>query len=558
MKHILIVTTCVLCVLAGSVAARAQHESHLKAVTGEDATRQKPATLLRGFGEHRHPVSTKNAEAQRFFDQGLRLVYSFNHEEAVRSFQRAAELDPQMAMAYWGIALAHGQSITNPIVPHDQQNVPYEAAQKALSLSGNASEKERAYIEALAQRHTLDPKASLKKLAIAYREAMREVVKRYPDDLDAATMYAESVIVLRPFQLFWTSDGKPAENTEEIIDVLESVLKRDPAHIGAIHYYIHAVEASPNPERALVYAVRLKSLMPGAGHLVHMPSHLHMRLGDYAAASRSNKEALTADESFFKLRGTASTYSAMFHTHTLQYLAIASAMEGRFADAITTAKRLERHVSPHLQKMAHLDAVNCMTPLILVRFRRWDDVLKLPEPEATKKVSNLYWHWARGMAYAATRNVAEAEKEREMFSAAVKATSPKTGFGTNRFVNILQVAEGMLVAKIAVAQRDYKSAIEVLKTTAEVEDALLYDEPPPWFLPVRESLGGALLLSGDNAAAEQVFRADLEKHPRNGRALFGLLESLKRQKKKAAARPVEREFKAAWKNADTQLRIEDL
>jgi tetratricopeptide (TPR) repeat protein len=540
------------------VAARAQHESHLKAVTGEDATRQKPATLLRGFGEHRHPVSTKNAEAQRFFDQGLRLVYSFNHEEAVRSFQRAAELDPQMAMAYWGIALAHGQSITNPIVPHDQQNVPYEAAQKALSLSGNASEKERAYIEALAQRHTLDPKASLKKLAIAYREAMREVVKRYPDDLDAATMYAESVIVLRPFQLFWTSDGKPAENTEEIIDVLESVLKRDPAHIGAIHYYIHAVEASPNPERALVYAVRLKSLMPGAGHLVHMPSHLHMRLGDYAAASRSNKEALTADESFFKLRGTASTYSAMFHTHTLQYLAIASAMEGRFADAITTAKRLERHVSPHLQKMAHLDAVNCMTPLILVRFRRWDDVLKLPEPEATKKVSNLYWHWARGMAYAATRNVAEAEKEREMFSAAVKATSPKTGFGTNRFVNILQVAEGMLVAKIAVAQRDYKSAIEVLKTTAEVEDALLYDEPPPWFLPVRESLGGALLLSGDNAAAEQVFRADLEKHPRNGRALFGLLESLKRQKKKAAARPVEREFKAAWKNADTQLRIEDL
>jgi tetratricopeptide (TPR) repeat protein len=541
------------------VAVRAQHGSHLKAATEEvDATRQKPVTLLRGFGEHRHPVSTKNAEAQRFFDQGLRLVYSFNYEEAVRSFRRAAEIDPQMAMAYWGIALAHGQSITNPIVPHDQQQVPYEAAQKALSLSTHAPEKERAYIEALAKRHTLDPKASLKKLAVAYREAMREVVKRYPDDLDAATMYAESVIVLRPFQLFWTPDGKPAENTEEIINVLESVLKRNPEHIGAIHYYIHAVEASPNPERALAYAARLKSLMPGAGHLVHMPSHLHMRMGDYAAASRSNKDALAADESYFKLRGTAGSYSAMFHTHTLQYLAIASAMEGRFVDAITTARRLERHVSPHLEKMSHLDSVNSMTPLILVRFRRWDDVLKLPEPEATKKFSTLYRHFARGMAYAATRNLEEAEKERQIFSAAVKATPPKAGLGTNRLVNILQVAEGMLVAKIAVAQGDYKSAIAVLKTAAEVEDALLYDEPPPWFMPVRESLGGALLLSGDNAAAEQVFRADLEKRPRNGRALFGLLESLKRQKKKAEARPVERDFKAAWKNADTQLRVEDL
>lgn len=558
MKHIFIVTACALSVLAGSVTVRAQHESHLKSATEEDAAQQKPAMLLRGFGEHHHAVSTKNAEAQRFFDQGLRLVYSFNQEEAVRSFQRAAELDPQMAMAYWGIALAHGQNITNPIVPHAQQKVPYEAAQKALSLSAQLPEHERAYIEALAQRYTLDPKASLKKLALGYREALREIVKRYPNDLDAATLYAESVIVLRPFQLFWTPEGKPAENTEELINVLESVLKRNPEHVGAIHYYIHVVEASPNPGRALAYAGRLKRLMPGAGHLVHMPSHLHMQMGDYAAASRSNKDALAADESFFKQRGTAGSYSVMFHTHTLQYLAIASAMEGRSADAIMAAKQVERNVNPHLQEMPLLESVNIMTPLILVRFRRWDDVLKLPEPEPAKQTSNLYWHFARGMALAATQNVEEAEKERQIFSVAVKATSPKATLGTNRFVNILQVAEGMLGAKIAVARGDYKSAIEILKTAAEVEDALLYDEPPPWFMPVREALGGALLLSGDNAAAEQVFRTDLEKHPHNGRALFGLLESLKRQKQKAAARPVEKEFKTVWKNADTHLRVEDL
>jgi tetratricopeptide (TPR) repeat protein len=537
---------------------RAQHEGHLKSGAEESAARRKPATLMPGFGKHHHPVSTKNAEAQRFFDQGLRLVYSFNHEDAVRSFQRAVELDPQMAMAYWGIAFALGQSIAAPIIPHDQQKLPYEATQKALSLSANAPENERAYIEALAKRYSLDPKASLKKLAVNYRDAMREVVNRYPDDLDAATIYAESVIMLRPFQLFWTPDGKPAENTDEIINVLESVLKRNPEHIGAIHYYIHAVEASPNPERALAYAARLKSLMPGAGHLVHMPSHLHMRVGDYAAASRSNKDALASDESFFRLRGKGGSYPVMLHTHTLQYLAISSAMEGRFGDAIDAARRVERNVSPHLQEIPYLESVNIMTPLILVRFRRWDDVLRQPQPEATKKFTNLYWHFARGMAYAKTGNIAEAEKERQIFSAAVKATSPKATFGTNRFVNILQVAEGMLVARIAVAQGDYKSAIEVLKTAAEVEDALLYDEPPAWFLPVREALGGALLLSGDNAAAEQVFRADLEKHPHNGRSLFGLHESLKRQKKKTESRAVEREFKAAWKKADTRLRVEDL
>ena len=277
---------------------------------------EKPATLMSGLGSVHHPVSTSNAEAQRFFDQGLALVYAFNHDEAVRSFKRAAELDPKLAMAWWGVGLALGPNINLPVDP-EHEKAAYDAVQKAVALSAGASENERAYIGALAKRYSVDPKADLGKLDADFKHAMGELVKMYPDDLDVATLYAESAMDLRPWKL-WSLDGKPAPGTEEIIAILESVLRRNPDHPGAIHYYIHAVEASPNPERALVYAPKLGSLMPGAGHLVHMPAHIFMLTGNYRAAAIANERAAAVDEAYFRRRQSKGTfYPIGYYTHNL-------------------------------------------------------------------------------------------------------------------------------------------------------------------------------------------------------------------------------------------------
>ena len=307
--------------LVCSTSAFPQHAAH----NTKDA-KEPPAIHMPGMGTHHHPVSTTNPEAQKFFDQGLRFVFAFNHEEAIRSFKRAAELDPKLAMAHWGIGLALGPNINLDVDP-EREKAAYEAAQKAQSLKAHASEHERAYLDALVTRYSIEPNADLKKLAVDYKNAMAEVVKRYPDDLDAATLYAESAMNLRPWK-FWTADGKPAEGTEEIVATLESVLRRDPNHIGAIHYYIHAVEASNTPERALAYAPQLPTLVPGAGHLVHMPAHIYARTGDHEAAALSNKYAARVDEAYMKARGGGGFYPAMYYSHNLHFLAIAESMTG--------------------------------------------------------------------------------------------------------------------------------------------------------------------------------------------------------------------------------------
>jgi len=520
------------------------------------ASEERAVTLLPGVGNIRHTVSTNNAEAQRFFDQGLNLIYAFNHEEAIRSFRRASELDPKLAMAHWGIALALGPNINLDVDP-ERERAAFEAVQKARSLAVNAPPEERALIEALAKRYSIDPAADLKKLAVDYKNAMGEVVKRYPDDLDAATLYAESAMDLRPWQ-YWDKQGRPAEGTEEIVAVLESVLRRNPNHMGAIHYYIHAVEASTNPERALTYAPKLPVLAPASGHLVHMPAHIYIRTGDYEQAALSNKAGAEADQALFKITGTGGMYPVMYYNHNLHFLAIAHAMQGRFADALAASRALEDNVGPHVHMMPMLEGFMATSQLMLVRFRRWDDILKLPQPDAKMLAVNAVWHFARGMAQAAKGNRAEAERELKMLIEGAKAVPAEAAFGLNSASNVLKIAEQVLSARLFVLQRDYKAAVESLKKGVEMEDALAYDEPPGWFLPVRESLGGALLLSGNGAEAEKVFRTDLEKNLRSGRALFGLSESLKAQGKRYAAAMVQREFEQAWKNADTQLRVEDL
>lgn len=547
MKNYLVVAI----TLLFSATTIAQHgDMHMKAPA------EKPATLMTGIGAVNHTVSTSNIEAQRFFNQGLAFVYAFNHEEAIRSFKRAAELDPQLAMAWWGVALALGPNINMDVDPA-REKAAYDATQKASGLAAKASEAERDYIQTLTKRYSNDPKADLKKLAVDYKNAMGELARKYPDDLDAATLYAESAMNLRPWQL-WSADGDPAEGTEEIVAVLESVLRRHPNHPGAIHYYIHAVEASPNPDRALAYAPKLPSLMPAAGHLVHMPAHIYARTGDYEAAARSNVEAAAADRAYLASKGEPGLYGLMYYSHNLHFLAIAQSMEGRLFESLNAAKQLDAHVGPSIKQMPMLEGFMTTTPLIYVRFNRWDDIPKLRQPNPSLFGLNAVWHLSRGLAYASTGEVAKAEAARQAFLEWIKKIPADASYGLNPATKIMSVAENVLNARIASAKGDKRATIEFLGKAVELEDALVYDEPPTWFLPTREMLGGALIKHGDFAAAEQVFRDDLLRNRRNGRSLFGLMESLKAQKKDYAASMVQREFQNAWKNADVKLTVQDL
>jgi tetratricopeptide (TPR) repeat protein len=512
-------------------------------------------TIMPGLGSLHHAVSTTKPEAQRFFDQGLSLVFAFNHEEAIRSFKRAAELDPQMAMAWWGVALALGPNI-NQEVDLAHEEAAYDAAQKALALAKDKPEAERAYIGALAGRYSLDPKSDLKKLAVNYKDAMAELSKKYPDDLDAATLYAESMMDLRPWQL-WSADGKPAAGTEEIVAVLESVLRRNPNHPGAIHYYIHAVEASPHPERALAYAPKLPQLMPMAGHLVHMPAHIYERVGDYPAAARSNAEAAAADEAYFKATGTQGFYS-MYYAHNLDFLAVAHSMQGRYRDALDASIKLVDFTRPMVKDLPMVEPILAKSFLMWERFNQWDEIMKQPQANASWSSTLAIWHWARGMAFARRGDFGNAQSEQKAFLDTAKSVPADSMSSLNPTGKILLIADDVLRARIAEAKHDNKSALEFFNKGVSDEDALSYDEPPQWFHPVRESLGGFLLRSGKYAEAEKVFRADLERNKLSGRSLFGLMESLKAQKKTAAAALAQREFETAWKKADTKLSIADL
>ena len=515
-----------------------------------------PAVLTAGLGDINHPVSTSNAEAQKFFNQGLAYLYGFNHEEAVRSFKQAAKLDPQLAMAYWGTALALG---SNYNVQADGPALvqAYSALQKAIELAPKASEQDRAYIEALSKRYSADVQADQAKLGVDYKNAMNELAKRYPDDPDAATLYAESMMNLRPWKL-WSHDGKPAPETLEIVSVLEGVLRRYPNHTGANHYYIHAVEASTNPDRALPSAARLGKVAPKAGHLVHMPSHIYVRTGDYTEAAQSNVDAIAADREYIAQSGSQGLYTMMYYNHNIHFLASANAMKGRYADSIKSARELEANITPHVKAMPMLEMFVPYPKISLVRFARWDEVFKEPQPEPHLKITTGFWHFARGSAYAATNQVPKAEAEWSALQALIKTIPADAPLGNTGAVNVLKVADLELAGKIAYARGDKEAAFDLLSKAVAAEDATSYNEPADWDLPVREFLGGALLASGDYARAESVFRAEIERHSRNGRALFGLAESLRKQGKTSSAQMVQNEFETAWKDADTKLTVESL
>lgn len=519
----------------------------------------KPADLsLTSVGRQHHPIHTNNKEAQEFFDQGITLVYGFNHEEAARSFERAAQLDPSSPMPFWGIALAVGPNY-NLDVDAEREKVAFDAIQKAAKLSENAPAVERDYVKALAARYSADANPDYKKLAREYADQMRQLAEKYPDDLDAATFYAESLMNLNPWKL-WTLDGLPAENTEEIVRVLEGVLARDPMHAGANHFYIHAVEASPSPQRALPSASRLEGMIPKAGHLVHMPAHIYSRVGFFSSAAESNVRAIEADRSYAKdAERSGSLYDLMYHSHNEHFLAFAAAMEGRYAEAKRAADAMEKRLSPHANMMPMLESF-LWTPIwVDLRFAKWQEILARPEPPGSRKVPHLMWRYSRTLAYLAQHETGKAEAEDVAYAkeaAALPKENPIGQMNTNEAM--LAVTNEVLLAKLEEAKGSSEGAIRHWRAAVEAQDKLNYTEPPDWYYPVRESLGAALLANNSYREAEAVFREDLRRNPRNPRSLFGLKESLSVQHLDTDAGWIQREFEKAWKNADGPLKIGDL
>jgi hypothetical protein len=557
MRVLLRASICLAVALSASFSASAQMQT------------APPEKLYSGMGSLHHKIATSNPDAQKFFDQGLTFIYAFNHDEAAASFQRAADLDPHAAMPYWGIALAAGPNY-NMDVDNDRELTAYKAIQKAKEISAGGPDVERSYIDALAKRYSNEAKPDLPKLAQNYSAAMRELAHRYPDDPDAATIFAESLMDLHPWQL-WSVDGKPNENTEEVISTLEAVLRRWPDHVGANHYYIHALEASPHPERALASANRLQTAVPSAGHLVHMPAHTYIRTGDYAAAVKSNQDAIAADRAFLtETSAPDAIYRLMYLSHNLHFLAFAAGMDGQFVIAKDASRQLAEGVQPALSEMPMVEGFLPMQTFVLLRFGRWNDVLLLPAPDAKLAGSALFWHFARGVSFAEKGQVAQADSERKAFAeiAAHLPSGPAFGAMYNDWSVIIGLSGHVLDARIAMAKSDAansaaatnglaQAAITHWRQAVEMQDKMNYDEPPEWYYPVRESLGAALLHAGKPAEAEAVFREDLLHNPRNPRSLFGVWKSLEAQKKAAEAAQARQLFEAAWKQADTQLRIED-
>jgi tetratricopeptide (TPR) repeat protein len=538
-------------VLCGSISAQ-QHSM-------PNPPTPNKATLMSGLGDLHHPVSTTNPEAQKFFDQGMRLIYAFNHQEAAGSFERAAELDPKMAMAYWGLAEAVGPNYNDPADP-DRYKKAHEAIAKAEELAANASPSEKAYIAAMALRFPADPAADHRLAAERYRNAMGDVVKQFPDDLDAATLFAEAGMNLHPWGL-WRPDGTPEGGTEDIIAALESVLKRDPNHMGAIHYYIHAVEASPNPERALAAANRLAALAPAAGHLVHMPGHVYIRTGDFESAVKTNQLAAAADRAYLQTSGSPGLYGAMYYSHNLHFIAACSSMNGNYAEAHKAAEMLATHVGPMVKDIPPLEGFMTVPLAVEVRFQKWDQILTMPQPPAAMQTTTVFWHFSRGMALAAKGKVAEAEAEHHIVSEAADKTPPDQVFAmpvNNKAKDVLNIATNVLGAKIALVKKNSENAIVMLRRAVSIQDSLKYDEPPDWFYPVRESLGAVLLLNGNAAEAEKVFRDDLDRNPRNPRSLFGLAEALRAQKRSYDAQFVDKQFQSNWKSTEIKLKVTDL
>jgi len=512
---------------------------------------QAPVPLFDNLGTLHHPVTTVSKQAQRYFDQGLRFVYAFNHGEAVRAFEEAARLDPSAAMAYWGVALALGPNI-NAAMTKSQERQALAALQNARAHSAHVSAAERGYIEALSKRYSAKGR-SRKALDQAYADAMRSVWREFPGDPDAGVLFAEAMMDLRPWDL-WTEKGEPRPGTEEILSTLESVISRFPDHPGACHYYIHAVEASPAPERALACAERLPALMPGAGHVVHMPAHVYMRLGRYHESVERSAHAASVDRKYLAGNKETERYATGYYTHNLHFLWASLAMEGRRAESLKVAREFAMTMTEAAARKDTGKQLYLPTPLwSMIRFGQWDVMLREPAPPKEFRLHQGLWRLGRGLALAGTGRLYGAEAELTVLAGLTKRLGRDRTSHEAVERTLLKISERMLAAEVALRQEKHDNAITMFKDAVVLEEELPYSEPPYWPIPVRHYLGAALLAAGRYGEAERVYRTDLAKNPNNGWALFGLAQSLHAQEKTYEAKEIERQFNNVWSNADVVL-----
>ena len=557
----------ILPVLILTACARAPDSTNPQPAATADATAAMPAMpatlgdwaqgaqLFDGLGSFHRQISSTSPQAQQYFDQGMRLMWAFNHDEASRSFARAVQLDPKCAICLWGVALTVGPNYNMPMMAEARARVAYDSLQRAQALLDGASAPERALIGALKARYpqptALDP-SNEGPVMQAYSKAMHDVAAQFPLDDDIQTMYAESLMNLNAWKL-WSSDGTPAPGTEEIVRTLETVMARNPAHPGANHYYVHAIEASPHPEKAVAAAERLRGMMPAAGHLEHMPAHIMQRVGRYEDAAEANRKGAAADQAYLgKTRPL--DYYGMYVAHNYQFLGYSTAMEGRRAETLEAMKQM-RAAFPEeaMLSMPGLDWYGAEPYLAMVRFGLWDQILAEPRPNPALKTLTGGYLFASVMALAATNRVAEATRRLDELNAVRAGLPADATAGFNSAADVLGVAALIARSRVERAQHHADAAIATLTEAVALEDKLGYDEPADWFFPVRHLLGAELVKAGKNSLAESVYREDLRRNPGNGWSLFGLSQALRAQRKSGEAAAADAQFREAWKHADVTL-----
>lgn len=519
-------------------------------------TPEGQAPLFTNIGSHNFPITTDSELAQKYFNQGIIFAYGFNHEEAFRSFKEVARLDTNSAMAYWGMAYVLGPNINLPMdagVVH----TAYEAVQKAITLLDDETQKEKDFVMALSKRYMKEPPKDRTPLDSVYFLAMRELHQKYPDDPDAAAMFAESIMDLHPWD-YWLKDGTPQPWTSELLSTLEMAIQKYPEHHGANHLYIHVVEASKNPERGLASADKLRFLAPGAGHLVHMPAHIYIRVGKYHEGSLANQRAVQSDEAYINQCNQQGYYPISYFPHNYHFLFATATLEGDSKTAIDAALKASQKPPDSLLEVCGYKTLQhfVVTPLYAyVTFGKWDEILNYSQPPDARPYSKAVWHYARGMAFVAKNNLMDAEKELSQIEKLRTDNDVEELiiWGINSAGILIKISHEVLSGEIAAKNKDYNTAINHLKKAVELEYTLRYDEPPTWFYPCSQNLGAVLIEAGKYAEAEKVYLKNLEDVPENGWALFGLHQSVLKQNRLDEAAEIQKRFNKAWKNADVTL-----
>lgn len=516
------------------------------------ATESQPLKKYPGFTGYQRKVTTSSPEAQEYFNQGIQLLYGFNHDEAIRSFEQAAAIDPDCAMAWWGSAYARGLHINNPEMGEEQSQLAYEAAQKALKALDDENRLEKGLVRAIIRRYAWPVPEDRKPLDEAYAKAMEVVWHRFPNDADIGALFAESLMNLQPWDL-WTQAGKPKGRTLEILAVLEKAMQADPNHPGANHFYIHAIEASPWPELGVPSAERLKALVPGSGHLVHMPSHIFIRVGRYQEALEANERAIAADENYFSMAPAPDFYS-LYYMHNVHFLAYSAMMEGRYQTAIDAARKIEANIPPAFLKdyVKMADGFMPTALHVMIRFGKWDEILKEPEPEEWRLFSRAERHFARSVALSALGKTGESRREIELLDQVTDEMTEEWLMGNNKATDVLAIARKMAEGELAFRRGETDKAFVFLRDAVKLEEQLAYDEPPGWMQPVRHALGALLMADERYQEAEEVYRADLKSHPNNAWSLLGLQQSLGRQGKMELAEQMTERVNLAWSRADVK------